>query len=298
MKPVLRWAGCWLLVLWGTLLFARPDSLIYGLGIQLRVGLGGKGTSEFVVSLSAGVGKSIGRHTLLSYQMTANAYRGGLGNSLLPSLQNDYQLDLVNSFALTGGWGRSDRQRPLHHWSPASAATLSAPFLNGGTLASNFVWNNHHRSQQIGFVGLTVGNAQVGYYNDGPPFHLTGQGDGYDRWWTGGGYVQAFLPGEYQALAFFDKFTGFQRDAYELANAMRLNYVMYRDFEKMTYNRGRIGAMLTLPSGVAVSAAYHNTFDVQDFIHRLFRYPFHPSMYSKRMIIGTQYHRFGSPVLR
>jgi hypothetical protein len=276
-------------------IWARPDTLIYGYGITLRVGLGQKGCSEFGVAVTAGIGKSVGEHALFTYQITSNIYRGGLGNSLLPSLQNDVQCDIVNSFGVTGGWGRQTQDRFIHHWSVNQPAAMRTPFVNSATMATNFIWNNHQRSQQVGFMGLQLGRTNLGYYNDGPPFQLNGTGDGYDRWWTGGGYVQVYLPDNQMVVAYFDKFTGFQPNAYEIANAVRLNNVMYRDIERMTFNRGRIGLGYQHTSGMSLHAAVHNRFDVQDFIHRLLKYPYHPNAYTPRLIVGPQYFYTGTP---
>jgi hypothetical protein len=276
---------------------AQRNPWLYGAGVQLSLGLGQRGCTEYHISATAGAGRMLFNHNaVLTYQLTARLYRGGLGNSLLPSRQNDLQLDIANSFGLTGGYGRSFRDRPIHHWSATYPSAMTNPFLNSMTLATNLIWNRQGRSQQGGFMGIALGNTCIGYFNDGPPFHLTATGDTYDRWWTGSGYVQYFGGDRFGTfLAHFDKFTGFQPNAYELSQALRLNNVMYRDFEYMTYNRGRIGMTWVHSSGVGINASIHNRYDIQDFIHRVMKYPFHPSVYNPRLILGPQFQTYGTP---
>ena len=275
---------------------AQPDSTIFGIGLQLRVDLGLRRTSNYVLSINGGLGQVLEKNWLLSYQFTANLYRGGLGNSLLYSAQNGFQLDLVNAFSLTFGQGTYAFSRPLYAWTPNYAQSLRNPYRHAVTLATNFVWNPHHRAQQIGALCLTSGDAQLGYYNDGMPFDLLGLGDAYDRWWTGGGYLHLIVqPTRYQAIIRFDKFTGFVRDAFELANALRLRYTLYSDINQMAYNQGRLGITVIHPSGMGFSASLYNRFDVQDLIHRAMRLAYHPNIYRWRGMFGAQYWNFTDP---
>lgn len=267
-----------------------PDSSIYGFGVQLRVDFGQRRTSNFVISVNAGLGQHIGKNLLATYQFSANLYRGGLGNSMLYSAQNKIQLDLVNAFTLTAGTGTYAFPRPIYAWTPNYAQSLSNPYRHAATFATNFLWNNHRRAQQIGAVSLTSGDATLGYYNDGTPFNTLGMADGYDRWWTGGGYLHVIvLPTRYQAILRFDKFTGFVRDAFELANDLRLRYALYADINQMAFNQGRICLTVIHPSGSALNIGFHNRFDVQDMIHRIMRQAYHPNLYRWRLVFGAQY---------
>ena len=274
---------------------STPDSSIYGFGVQLRLDIGQRRTTTYTLSVSAGLGQYIGDNLLAAYQFNANLYRGGLGNSMLYSSQNRIQLDLVNAFSMTAGLKTYSFRRPIYTWTPNYAQSLSNPYRHAATFSTNFVWNNHGRAQQIGSVCLTSGDAMLGYYNDGMPFNWIGLADNYDRYWTGGGYLHiVVLPTKYQAILRFDKFTGFGRDAFELANALRLRYTLYHDIEQMAYNQGRLNLSIIHPHGTAFNLSLHNRFDVQDMIHRAMRQVYHPNIYRWRLVVGAQYSNFST----
>ncbi|MBK8921115.1 MAG: hypothetical protein IPM81_06330 [Saprospirales bacterium] len=269
------------------------DSTIFGLGIQLRVDIGIRRTSNYTLSLNAGVGRYVGNHALVVYQFNANLYRGGLGNSLLYSDQNNHQFDLVNAFSLTIGQGSYAFPRPVYTWTPNYAQSIINTYRHSLTLSTNFLWNNHRRSQQIGALCLSSGDVMLGYYNDGLPFNLIGLSDGFDRYWTGGGFLHVIVqPTRYQTIMRFDKFTGFVRDAFELANALRLRYALYSDLNQMAFNQGRLSLTVIHPSRAAFSASLYNRFDVQDLIHRSMRIAYHPNIYRWRFMLGGQYWNY------
>lgn len=273
-----------------------PDSTIFGIGIQFRIDLGLRRTTNYVLSANFGLGRTMGKNVLLSYQFNANLARGGLGNSQLFTDQNSLRFDLVNAFSMTVGTGDYRFARPLYSWTPNYAPSLITPYRHALTLSTNFLWNSRRQSQQIGAFCLTSGDVLLGYYNDGPPFNNLGLGDGYDRWWTGGGYLHiVHQPSGFQGIARFDKFTGFGRDAFELGNALRLRYAPYADIGQMAYNYGRLSATLIHPSRVGFSFSLYNILDVQDFIHRSMRLVYHPSIYRWRWALGGQYWNFGNP---
>ncbi len=268
------------------------DSLVYGFGVRFKVALGSKRASHYEVSVSAGAGKMMYEHLLAGCNVTLNLYRGGIGASLLPGKMTRHQLDLATGFSLSFGEGRSQHSRPLYTWNPNGAPHMANPFHRSITLATNFIANNHRRNQQLGMIGLAIGNVQLGYYNDGPPFDLWGAGDAFDRWWTGGGYLHiGHDDSEWQFIYSFDKFTGYQRDAYEIANILRLNYVSYKNVPESTYNRGRNQFGFRHRSGIGVNLSFFDTWDIQDWIHRMLRYTYHPSLYHRQVFLGLQYDK-------
>lgn len=276
----------------------KSDSLIWGFGLKLKVDIGNKRTAHYSVSVSGGIGKQMWDAMLFSYHLTATLYRGGLGNSLLPSNVDDHQVDVVNGFAITGGGGKPYRRiRPFYTWSANPAVSFSNPYRNSFTLASNFLWNNHHRSQQIGFAGLALGMVSVGYYNDGTPFSAQlGLGDGFDRFWTGGGYLHiGHDASDVQAIASFDKFTCDSKTGFDVANLMRLRFVP-SSAEDASFNRGRTMLTLIHRDGIGLNVGLFDnpSMDIQDFIHRLGRMAYHPKVYGKHVLTGLQYQYFGS----
>lgn len=272
------------------------DSTVYGVGVQLRIDMGLRRTTNYTLSVNLGIGRNIGKNCLLSYQFNANLYQGGLGNSMLYSAHNHIQLDLVNAFSLTVGGGHYAFGRPIYAWTPNYAQSLTNPYRHAATLSTNFVWNKNHRAQQIGAICLTSGDVMLGYYNDGMPFDLAGMGDSYDRYWTGGGFLHVIIqPTKLQGIIRFDKFTGFVRDAFELANLLRLRYALYSDLDQMAYNQGRVSLTVIHPSGVGFTTALYNQYDVQDLIHRAMRQAYHPNIYRRRIMLGAQYWHFINP---
>jgi hypothetical protein len=288
--PKKMWATCLPFLLLSAGVFAQPRSFVFGLGLKLKVDLSYKRTSHYAISASAGAGRVFKDHFLFTYNLSANLYRGGLGNSMLPSKLGVHQLDLDNAFAVSYGDRGYAFTRPLYTWSPNQSNWLSNPFRNSATLAINFLWNNHGRNQQIGHIGLAFGDATLGYYNDGSPFHLNGTGDYFDRWWTGGGYLHVGNEqSEWQFLYTFDKFTGFQPDAFEIANILRMSDVMYQDVQQSTLNRGRNAIGLLHRSGMGFNLSMFNALDIQDGIHQAMHQAFHPSPYHPNFFLGFQY---------
>jgi hypothetical protein len=320
-------------------------------GLKARCDVGRQNNTNFVLSASIGYAKELnvildkggGFGALLSFQFGVNLYRGGLGNSKLPTRIDDHQLDLYNCFAVTPGfWAnrksiksfRESLIRPLYTWNANYATNINNPYQFSATLATNFLWNfpiNNkgffpvkqkkskeydsdgnkllvNRSQRIGFIGFGLGRViSAGYYNDGPPYDkIFSMGDGFDRYWTGGGFVHIgtknwidstvyskldnhklkSLP---QFIFSFDKFTGYSPNSYELSNMLKLKYVPYKQEEMSSYNRSNLRYALLFNDGIGLAlSTYDDSFDVQDKIHDITNYSHHPNIYNKGLTFGVQ----------
>ena len=325
----------------------------FAFGLKARADVGMHNNTNFILSASAGYGKEInytlhnsngsGIGALLSFQFGINLYRGGLGNSKLPSRIDDHQLDFYNCFAVTPGyWYRKgnehlDYQRPLYTWTANYANNLINPYQWSTTLATNFLWNvpinsdgfisgknkkatnsimspvpeistqkiHQNRSQRIGFLGFALDKfVSLGYANDGPPFEqMFGLGDGFDRYWTGSGFVHLgatnWLPTKGadnklmksvpQFIFSFDKFTGYSPNSYEVSNLLKLLFVPYKQEEMSSYNRSMLRYTLLFNDGTALAiSTFDDRTDIQDLIHEGFNYPHHPNIYKRYNAIGLQ----------
>lgn len=333
---------------------SASQKIVVDYGLTAKVDIGGKNNTSFTLSGCLGFGKQITAREIFpkwkhgtdrwgamaSFKFGINLYRGGIGNSKLPSLFDDHQLDFFNSFALTPGWiyrkNGADwgacRRRPLYTWNSNYANSLNNPWQYSLTLATNFVWNlpingrevgsspwlqldstdksgqrpspKFRRSQRVGFIGLAVGKwASAGYYNDGPPFSGW-LGDGFDRYWTGGGFVHFGVQekraggdstgfnNNSQFIVSFDKFTGYQTDAYEAVNKLKLKKVPYKNYRTGSFNRG-ITRLTWLQNDSAMTLSAIDLplgLDVQDWIHRAMSNPYHPNIYACSITLGGQYH--------
>lgn len=316
----------------------KPRDIEFGASINLTYSFLGKKTSG-----NFSLGAAIGISTLLleekdirlrpGYQIAVNIYNNGLGTSLADKQRkrDGAQIDLINSIVLIGGIGNlSDRDssfnraRLFNHMTAAAIENqVSWATVTG---AYNIIFNNNHRNQHLWFAGVdAVDVLRVGFYNDGPPFAKVGFGDTYDRWWTGGGFIELDLEGihklakgvygerdeeepfEYttpgylfQSTLFynFDRFTGDNQDAYELANYLAINYFEseptngYVDYNQQFYNQGQTLFGYKHKNGWGLGANFLGQWrriDIQDFIHDKMAVSHHFSYARKNLLLDIYY---------
>jgi len=240
---------------------------------------------------------------MLSYGPTLSIYTKTIGANLNP-LVGDWQVDLNNAFtigALSGSqlpYGkllrtmRNGESYNLLHYRDAAVM-----------LSTNFLLNNHRRHQVVGSLNITAGPVSVNYYNDGSPFHILGLGDSFDRYWTGGGTVTIHNKKGYNSVEFsYDQFTGYVPLLYELTGQLGLNIPLYdTPGEKKVYNfntsayhlRVNIDQRFGVHTGVIGSLKSKNNryWGIQDIIHLLGNYPFHPNHDGNRFFFGGSYQQ-------
>lgn len=151
---------------------------------------------------------------LFNYSFNVAIYNKSLGNSL-NILYQDNQIDFTTSFSL------GILQHPNLPYQKQFQTINNVPFYNirhnarsAAIISTNFILNNHRRHQTVGAISFTVEQVSLNYYNDGGPLigkgfgwsrpwyynillapflvtadFISGLGDGFDRWWTGGGGV-------------------------------------------------------------------------------------------------------------
>lgn len=304
-----------------------------GAAIRLTFFFAPKNSSSFNVSASVSAQKNItelffeeGLKTdfIPFWQMSINLYNNGLGVSLLPS-QKRGELDIIQTLGFSWGMGQLedttrtayDRPYYVHTFNQMTASSIQQKtYKVNPTFGTNILFNNHKRNQAIWFLNLGLWEfAQFTFYNDGPPIDKIGWGDGYDRWWTGGGSARINLGyimedlfcddcyikgGEkpwwlntFNQLSYrYDRFTGNVQDAYVLSSYLFLNNVPSADFDKNFLNQGQTIFSLSNAFGFEMMLSYmgRRDLDIQDAIHDWMRVSHHFSLAKPRFQLGISYH--------
>jgi hypothetical protein len=285
-----------------------------GFNLKLRFEFGNQTYANFQASAALGVNYQLPKDAQfisMTYHLAANLYRGGLGSSILLNDANRFRFEIVNSFGATVGFsGKHDFnpaefRRPIYYWNNVTATPLLNPYEYGATLSSNFIWCNLkndtsiasiNQSQQILFVGANVKSVSIGIYNDGGLLDNLGISDGFDRYWTGGGFISAKLNDSNgfggQIQVNYDRYTGYTRDAYETAGLLGYRYVPYGNNSKWNQGRMTLSYLFDFGLGVNLTLMNSQTDDFQYSIHNLGKYPYHPTAYQKRLLFGFQYDTF------
>ncbi|MFZ1705467.1 MAG: hypothetical protein WAT79_14055 [Saprospiraceae bacterium] len=327
----------------------------FGAMINLNHNTSGQAFRNNFSSIKAFVGFN-GSHTLsmhktsrvnqglFNYSLSFTIYNRSLGNSL-NILYQDNQIDFTTSITL----GLLNRPNP--NFVKNMQTINNTPFYNlrhfgkhGAFITSNFILNNHGRHQTVGALSLTTDQVSVNYYNDGGPIigkgfefnykkilsylllplHLiSGLGDGFDRWWTGGGGVYVHTKQGFNRVEVtFDQFTGYHKLAYELSGILGSDVQDYDLFQEkaisdtlenktplnfktgksnaINYNSSTYGIKyffendLSVNFGVIGSLRNHKNerfFALQDIIHLNRRDPIHPNNDINRIYYGLSYYK-------
>ncbi|MEZ4949957.1 MAG: hypothetical protein R2879_04115 [Saprospiraceae bacterium] len=150
-------------------------------------------------------------------------------------------------------------------------------------------------TQKLGNFLASVGDLYLVYYNDGGPV-LKFFGDGEDRYWTGGigiGYTHWDNGQRHQFEISFDKFTGFNKHAFEATGLLFIDNVIYKSLEQISYTTGKLSfKYLNHQNGVGVSMNVWNLpFDLQDLLHRnVSNNPYHHKI--ENQYIDAEFYKF------
>lgn len=287
---------------------------------RLEMGLPKK---NFVTNFSAGINLGFHReipvtsnfYIDISFQPGITLYQNGMGTSVLEYNRKDQtnqvdqkiirqssssQIDIVNGLSVTFGGAKKPHliqheNKTFHYYYRSS---LVQDYNSSLTLGTNFITNLNGRHQQIGFARATIWKAVLAYYNDGPPYHHLLTGDGRDRWWTGGGYVQYgndrlvdSTSSQRFSFAFgFDRFTGYSHGMFELANALKQAVVMNKDERQYFLNAGRnyiVANDLKRDYSVSFSANNIPWIDIQNLIHNTGSMAKHYSVLKESYSLGV-----------
>jgi len=214
----------------------------------------------------------------------------GLGASMLDRMLF-LRPSLIFSFNLSGEWNGTSK----YHWNREIryySSTISGTFRNDKSNVVNLSTNmalvdftksrKYHRQNRLRQTSgsLFVGHRRLNYFyhNEGPPFNFIGLGDGYDRLYTGGGHLGVLLgrpdPQNLRILdkeifVSYERFTGYEHNAYESAVALSLDHVNYENLEVATQNRGffKLGISNFNKIGGGLIINENDRLDAQNIIH-------------------------------
>lgn len=292
-------------------------------------------------------------HGLFNYSINFAIYNKSLGNSL-NVLYQDNQVDLTTSFSLGLVL---DSRLP---YEKQLQTINNVPFYNlrhtgkwAGVVSTNFILNSQRRHQTVGAISLTMDRVSVNYYNDGGPIIgkgfgwsrawywnallfpllvpvdlLSGLGDGFDRWWTGGMGIYYHTDRDYNLWEFtFDQFTGYHKLAFELGGIFGTDlqdYDLFQGFDELedkalgynlrndtrfanSFNSSAYGfryffdpgkmpanGQFSFNLGVIGSLRDHKRerfYALQDIIHVLKRDPLHPNTDINRLFYGVSFYK-------
>lgn len=240
---------------------------------------------------------------MLHYGPSVSFYTKTIGANL-NRFVDDLQLDCTQFI----GIGAASRQkgnfikqvRTLHNGDYYNFVSDAKMF---GMVGTNLIFNINGRHQVVGSVNLNYGPVSINYYNDGPPFNMIALGDGFDRYWTGGGHIIWHgKNGSNVAELSYDQFTGYAPLLYELSNILGINVPVYengndrrhviRNYNSSAYHlKVRGGKYLDFDAGVIGNLATRGGrfFGIQDIIHLKGRMSLHPNNDRNRFFIGGSY---------
>ncbi len=216
----------------------------------------------------------------------------GMGSSMRDVLFRFRPQAMVS---LVGGvqWGH----RRLNHQVQMLPHFLQPGFSSDNSniiaLSSNMILIDRNRSaSDLEFRHQRVGSVYIGtqfglefsYINDGPPFGKW-LGDGRDRYWTGSGFLGYKFKPDWRSLDnrpvsvrwSFDRYTSYKENAYELATALKMDYVPYKDFTSNLYNRGsmRIGIFVENLFSAELTINDSDYLDIQNALHLIQGFSWH-----------------------
>lgn len=304
---------------------AKVD-LQYGVSVNLRWELVFRYgyLSNFRLDVAGGFGAMVSKNFMPLAQYSVSVFQGGLGSSLSVTERSKINLENALVMGLMGGTSRNNDvyfQRPVYTMGRFVPTPLYNPFNTYLTLATTHVfrlskfstpnyWGKYRFSQRVGSVSLGTRGFDFNYYNDATPFQWMGLGDGKDRYWTGGGFVNIHLNNRYDTsterktfdnklvryvFIGFDRFTGHYPESFEVANALRLNNVPYGDKTQAFFNKGRsfVGLESASIPGFApfFSINDRNKLDIQYAIHQIRKQPLHKTLHSPNNGLNIFYNK-------
>lgn len=297
---------------------------VFGASIAVTVEFGKANTSQYRFSLNGGVSKVVSVFSnknkygfppypslMPALQTELIFFRGGLGTSQALGNRGRINLEMRNQFSLT--LGKSSLRdstfqfrangRPLAIFMGNSNSVLVDPYDVSVTIGSVFI--NRIRSevkQQVGGLTLGVHPISINYSNEGPIFRsfLFPMGDGYDRWWTGGGRIAYFNLGHKSGIHKidfqYDKFTGWQPNCYETARRLGMKVTPYIDANQALFNQSRYLIAVTINNNFTAGLGIYDArmVDFQNMIHSVGRMPIHQTQLKRRYSGYIQYRLFNT----
>ncbi|MBC7849064.1 MAG: hypothetical protein H7Y31_04980 [Chitinophagaceae bacterium] len=282
----------------------------YTLKAQAELGTRKGNWFHWRIGASAGIGAFAGENWFYpSLQVDLMLYHGGMGSKWPGEKKNNYfDVEANVAYTITAGLesrmangnakGPAFRSYPLYYFNTFQLPPLQNPYNWSASIGGNIVWlttRKKDKLQQVGFANLHFGRLQLNYANDGP-FFPKPLGDRYDRLHTGTGFVTWHGDRHWNINLIevgYEKFTGFSKNAYELANLLGTGYMYYRDTTQHFYNKSRVFVTVANPTkrwGGTVSAYNYSAIDVQHNIHLGAFYPLHMVPYKGHIGVSGNYY--------
>lgn len=208
-------------------------------------------------------------------------YNNNLGSSTIKSYRNQWHIVLAFSPTVAYSFQKATPENPgyIPVFTNTFLGLTHTDYDNNIGFSVSYVYQynfgkreSRKLTQRVGGLFISTKYAFIHYYNDGGPV-LNLLGDKEDRYWTGGGTIGSKFThkNELQYLMLtFDKYSGFNKGAFEASGLLYTDNVNYQDIKETTYNRGKYSLIYLLPSKYfGISLNHWNTkVDFQDFIHR------------------------------
>lgn len=211
--------------------------------------------------------------------ISANLLLGrGIGASIR---QNIYEIrNQVSISGIVGmEWGGAEYNRKLDFQTNSLSGGIPSNrnYIIG--LSSNWVQVSSERNRQgllkyqqrVGGFFAAFKCLSMAYTNDGPPFGSFGFGDKGDRMFTGYGqvaYTKKDLTNPTVYKITYERYTGWEENAYEIANDAKLDFVEYKNNYTTGFTRGqyRFGVQNNHIQGGITLNDFDNL-DFQNLIH-------------------------------
>lgn len=188
------------------------------------------------------------------------------------------------------------RYVPLYFFSNFSANPLHNPYKTAITYGAIWMYMQKKAKQRLGFFNFNVGGkAQISYYNDGGPV-MKWVGDKHDRYYTGGVVISYHENNRFifdMVELSYHKFTGYAKHAFDVADKLQMDYVVYADKSQFAFNHQQWKINVSnLSKGYSAhfSVYDYDIWDIQDIIHFNTNVPFHPDYFkNERIAFGGRY---------
>lgn len=286
-----------------------------GIGIKLTIDITGESNFGEYTNFNASVIGGAGfhpfefRYAYPSLHTGVAVYnRGELISSYREKgfFENIYADAFINLTLNTGYYRNnidfSQRLVPIIHFSDLLPNPLQNPYQHSFSIGSNMVFSlfdQYREFQRVGIFNAMVDrHFQLNIYNDGSLWGKLCLGDGEDRYYTGGGSVSYHMDHSNfisQVFLSFHKFTGYEKDTFEAANLIQLDFIPYKKEESFYYNKNRWRLSLSNPhKNFGVHITLPNTDkDIQDGIHFNGNYTYHQDIFKNETGLRNEFRRMG-----
>ena len=214
--------------------------------------------------------------------MKIGLYNNNLGSAVLKEFRNKMHLNVAFSPTVSYSFTKATAYNPgyIPLFSNTFPGFTNTEYDNNIGFSVVYIWQYNFGgklkerdvTQRLGNLFVSTKYAYINYYNDGGPVNKI-LGDKEDRFWTGGGSIGTKFTHKRElqyVMLTFDKYSGFNKNAFEASGLLYTDNVNYADMKETVYNSGKYSLKYFNPSlnfGASINH-WNTTFDFQDFIHR------------------------------